>query len=145
MHKDFDGWNKIKKALESRNPVFCNTREIWWCSLGANVGTETSGKNELFERPVLVLRVYNVNSIVVVPLTSVPKDDPFHFHITYEGKDGWIILSHARTISSKRLQRKLWRLDLQTFKKLNRIFFDLLRGQKNRNPARSGVSRSPKA
>ena len=97
--------------LEIKKPTFCNKREIWWCSLGVNIGAETCGKNELFERPVLVLRVYNLQSILVAPLTSRPKDDSFHKKIRYENTDGWVILSHARTISPKRLQRKLTRLD----------------------------------
>jgi mRNA interferase MazF len=111
MQKDFDKWNELKKNIEMRREFFCNTREIWWCLIGANIGAETSGKNELFERPVLIIRVYNMRSVLVAPITSVPKDDPYHVAIEYKGKRGWVILSHARTISPKRLQRKLYRID----------------------------------
>ena len=112
MYKDFDCWNELKKTLEKRVPVFCNERELWWCSIGANIGTETSGKNELFERPVLILEVYNKHSIRVVPLTSKVKNDRFHTKLDYQGRQGWAILSHSKTISSKRLQRKLYKINM---------------------------------
>lgn len=115
MEKDFDRWNELKKRLETREEVYCNRREIWWCSIGANIGAEASGKNELFERPVLVLRVYNMRSVLVAPLTSKPKDDPYHFELRYGDRIGWLILSHARTISPKRLQRKLYRIDKKLY------------------------------
>ena len=112
MYKDFDRWNKLKKSLENKIPVFCNERELWWCSIGANIGTETSGKNELFERPVLILQVYNQHSIRIVPLTSKIKNDRFHTKLEYQGRLGWAILSHSKTISAKRLQRKLYKINM---------------------------------
>ncbi len=71
MEKDFDTWNKMKKEL-NRLPIdrFAHAREIWWCSLGLNVGAEIDGKNENFERPVIVLKVYNVETMLVLPITS---------------------------------------------------------------------------
>jgi len=60
MPKDFDCWNEIKKGIDGREKIiFCNKREIWWCSLGLNVGVEEDGKNQLFKRPVLVVKVFN--------------------------------------------------------------------------------------
>ncbi len=112
MFKDFDRWNALKKSLENKVSVFCNERELWWCSVGVNIGTETCGKNELFERPVLILQVYNKNSIRIVPITSKVKNDRFHTPIEYQGMFGWAILSHAKTISSKRLQRKLYKINM---------------------------------
>jgi len=130
MEKDFNKWNKIKEVLEKRKPIFCNTREIWWCSVGSNIGTENSGKNDLFERPVLILRVYNINSVVVVPLTSNSKNDTFHFQLKHQGKDSWAILSQARTVSTKRLQRKLaGRIEKREYKKLMHTLFVLLGGR----------------
>ena len=111
MEKDFDKWNGLKKHIELRRSVFCNTRDIWWCSIGANVGAEASGKNELFERPVLILKVYSTESVLVAPLTSKQREGPYHARITYAGREGWAILSHAKTISPKRLQRKLSKID----------------------------------
>ena len=78
MAKNFDSWNKIKKQVDERKiNIFCNQREIWWCSLGLNVGSEEDGKNELFERPVLIINVFNRDMIRVSPLTSKNKEITF--------------------------------------------------------------------
>ena len=44
MKKDFDDWNKNKKVIndDNENKLY-HTRELWWCSLGLNVGSEQDG------------------------------------------------------------------------------------------------------
>lgn len=117
--KDFDRWNKIKKSVHGREvKLFCNAREIWWCSLGLNVGSEEDGKNELFERPILVLKVFNQSMLRVAPLTSKAVDDHHHVSVSYNGRGGSVILSQTKTISIKRLSRKLCRLDQVQFAKV---------------------------
>lgn len=58
MPKDFDKWSRNKKLLEEHAyaQLSFHEREIWWCSLGLNLGDEQDGKHQDFERPVLVLR-----------------------------------------------------------------------------------------
>jgi len=120
MHeKDFDNWNKLKKFLnEKRNIPFSNIREIWWCSFGINVGTEEDGKNELFERPIIILKVFNKNTLKVAPLTSKERSDEHHFPVSYNDRVGSVILSQIKTISAKRLSRKLTRLNKNQFELL---------------------------
>ena len=114
--KSFDIWNGLKKQLDEReNLPFANQREIWWCSLGLNVGTEEDGKNELFERPVLILKVFSKTMIRIAPLTSKARNDDHHVPITYNDREGSVILSQIKTISTKRLSRKLTRLDKMQF------------------------------
>lgn len=48
--KNFDSWNELKKGLENTNRLldkefFFHEREIWWTSLGLNLGHEQDGKN----------------------------------------------------------------------------------------------------
>ena len=83
-----------------------------------NIGTEEDGKNELFERPIIILRVLNKNTLRIAPLTSKEKSDDHHFLITYHNRAGSVILSQIKTISTKRLSRKLTRLDKTQFEKL---------------------------
>lgn len=119
MEKNFDEWNKLKKDIHHREiEIFCNQREIWWCSLGLNIGSEEDGKNELFERPIVVLKVFNRNMLRVAPLTSRCKEDDHHVSINYNNRTGSVILSQVKTISSKRLSRKLCRLDVGQFLKV---------------------------
>lgn len=47
MQKDFDKWNEIKKIVHSKPDNFgMHKREIWWMSLGLNVGVEVDGKHD---------------------------------------------------------------------------------------------------
>lgn len=117
MHnKDFDKWNKEKQNIEKKERVlFAHPREIWWCSLGVNIGAEADGKNDNFERPVLILKVYSRESMLVVPITSKNKKDDFHYELniieeTINGtfnKKVWIKLTQIKVISNKRLLRKV--------------------------------------
>jgi mRNA interferase MazF len=114
--KDFDAWNVKKKVVHtSEFRGFVRVREIWWCSLGVNVGDEEDGKNELFERPVLVLKRFNQRIVLSVPLTTHVKDNEFHFAFEYEGERFAVILSQLRLISTKRLTRRIRRLDSELF------------------------------
>jgi len=45
--KDFDGWIVKKKEYHFRKatPPLFKERDIWWISIGVNVGFEEDGKN----------------------------------------------------------------------------------------------------
>jgi hypothetical protein len=62
MQKDFDKWHNKKKKLD-KNKIdynfFYHEREIWWSSIGLNIGVETNGKSDHFERPVLIVKKFN--------------------------------------------------------------------------------------
>ena len=123
MYKDFDKWNKNKKELEN-TPIkkYVHPKEIWWCSLGVNLGAEIDGKNENFERPIIVIKVYNKETMIILPLTTKQKDDKFHHKIQTEGKIVWAKLTQMRMISSKRLLRKIDALDEVSFNVLKDIW-----------------------
>lgn len=110
MDKPFDQWNVLKKRIEIREVetvLFFHEREVWWCSVGVNIGVETDGKNEHFERPVLVLKKFNGLMLWVLPLTSKHRESE-HFHkITHDKGISFACLSQLRTVSSKRLLRKI--------------------------------------
>ncbi len=119
MEKDFDTWSSRKKRLHAKtNIAYAWPREVWWCSLGINIGIETDGKHELFERPVIVLKVYNTESLLVLPLTSKPKEDRFHYKILTDSGYVYAKLTQVRVISSKRLQRLAYKIDTKQFQGL---------------------------
>ena len=107
--KNFDKWNELKKKLHVwEEKVLFHEREIWWCSLGVNVGFEENGKNEMFERPVLILRKFNKYILWILPLTRSKKEGDFYYRITQgEEDDSVVILSQIRLISNRRLLRKM--------------------------------------
>ena len=119
-NKDFDKWNKLKKKLHLRaEEVLFHEREIWWCSLGLNIGFEEDGKNENFERPILIIRKFNKNVLWILPLTRSHKTGDYYFRITQGNEDdSVVILSQIRLISSKRLLRKMRMMDEKEFKEI---------------------------
>ncbi len=74
MENDYDNWNNLKKDTSKKNRVFFDKGEIWFLSMGKNIGDEEDGKNQNFERPVLITRKFNNNVFLSVPLTSQPKE-----------------------------------------------------------------------
>ena len=58
--KIFVAWTKLKVMVHfSEREIYPKTREIWWASLGQNIGVEINGKNDNFERPVVIIKVFN--------------------------------------------------------------------------------------
>lgn len=108
--KPFDHWNIVKKRIEARvadQSLYFYEREVWWCSIGVNIGVETDGKNEHFERPVLIIKKFNGLMMWVVPLTSKQRDGTHYYRMTHEKGVSFACLSQLRTVSSKRLLRKI--------------------------------------
>lgn len=123
MEKNFDGWNtKKKKIHETEFNGFVHEREIWWCALGFNVGDEEDGKNDKFERPVLVLKKFNRKIVLAVPLTTKVKENPYYFPFTHDGVKFAVMFSQLRLLSTNRLTRRIRKIDNILFNQVkNRI------------------------
>lgn len=128
MHfKDFETWNIEKIGIDKRNHhPYCNEREIWWCSLGINVGVEVDGKNGKFERPSLILKYINKDIVLVIPLTSKQKSDVNHCKITTVNRVSFAKISQIRVISTKRLLRKINTLEIGEFNRVKDMLFKFL-------------------
>ncbi len=108
MEKDFKKWHSLKELLENKkNKIYFHERDIWWCSLGANIGFEEDGKNDNFERPVIVIKKFNDDLLWILPLTSVEKTGKYYFQVSHGERKSSLILSQMRAISSNRLLRKM--------------------------------------
>jgi mRNA interferase MazF len=81
MPKEFDRWNSKKKEINSRaDDILFHDREIWWCSLGVNVGSEQDGVSSNFERPMLIIKKFNRRVLWAVPLTrTIKPGNPNYF------------------------------------------------------------------
>ena len=127
MEKDFSGWIAKKKMINGIPGIaFAYPREIWWCSLGVNIGAEMDGKHDNYERPVIVMKVFNKETLLVIPLTSKRKDNRFHYVINADKKAAWVKLTQHRVISNKRLLRKIDVLGEAEYKKLREAWKDSL-------------------
>jgi mRNA interferase MazF len=84
--------------------------DIIWADLNPTVGHEQSGL-----RPILVLshEVFNKNSgtVIAVAITGLPQRAAFPLTLELEGtelpKKSWVKISQIRTLSVKRLRKKL--------------------------------------
>lgn len=116
MHeKNFDDWGELKKKIhDSQESKNIREGDIWFCSVGINVGHEQDGKNQYFERPVLVIRKFTKDYFWGIPLTSVTRVGPYSIGINFNDKDRTALLLHLRSYDTKRLQRKLGSVSHET-------------------------------
>lgn len=127
MTTDFHYWSQLKQKLnaESKNKFFYE-REIWFCSLGKNIGREQDGKNKLYERPVLILKKFNSDTFWALPLTTKHKNSPHHYPINLESKYSALILSQIRMLDKHRLQRKIIKIPHSEFQEIIKRIKSLL-------------------
>ena len=129
MHKkDFDNWNKNKKDIHNnKHRPFYKEREIWWCSLGYNIGFEQDGTGKNFDRPVIILKGFNKESTLIIPLVGKNKKGKFYFYLgIVKDRKVTALLSQIRLIDTKRLISRVDKLDLKKFKKLKTAVKKLL-------------------
>ncbi len=127
MIKDFDDWNEKKKRInDSEFKGFIHEREIWWSSLGLNIGDEEDGKNQFYERPVLIIKKFNRDLALIVPLTSKIKDNKYYITFSYGNDKIAAIISQIRLISTKRLIRRQRRINGETFRKVKESIMEII-------------------
>jgi len=126
--KVFVSWTKLKVKIHlSEKEIYPKVRGIWWVSLGQNVGVETNGKNDKFERPVVVIKVFNNFGMLVAPISSnVKKGKYFVEFINNESEKNIINMSQIRSISSKRFIRYIGELNAEDFEKVRQIYLSLV-------------------
>ena len=120
MLQDFLNWIKIKFQIHEheKRPLYFNEREIWWCQFGQNIGNEQNGKGQNFMRPVLVIKKYNRNICLVVPLSSQIKENKYYFILTIKQKTQAFLISQMRTLDTKRFVKKMSELTKQEFQEV---------------------------
>lgn len=127
MKKDFWKWHDNKRHVHdvAMRPFFYEG-ELWWCSLGANIGREEDGKNDAFERPVVIFRKFNKEVFWGLPVTSQDKSGRYYFHYGHDGKRFAVILSQIRLLDAKRLRRRILVFSQEERKALDEKFKELL-------------------
>ncbi len=126
MKKDFNEWNVIKKRTQDESPRLYTVREIWWCKLGVNIGTEQDGKGEWYVRPCAILRGFGPDACLVVPLTTSTREHSLRIPVgSVEGVEARANLSQIRVIDTRRLTRKVGFLDKDEYLKLKKAAKDL--------------------
>lgn len=126
--KDFFIWNKIKILLNRKDRrVFFREREIWLTYLGKNIGFEQNGAGREFLRPVLIIRKFNKDTFLSLPLTKSNKKGKCFFNFQFKkGIISTAILSQIRMLDARRLKYKIGGINEKTLfllkRKIKRFF-----------------------
>src|SRR3989344_1677889 len=125
MHiKRFLEWIGLKERLHSTDhkPPFVSERDMWWVSLGENVGSEMNGKSDRFSRPVLIVKKLAHGFYLVAPTTKQPHKGSWYAHVHLGKQDEYVCLNQIRTIDHRRLFSKLGQIDTDNFEKVRIAF-----------------------
>jgi mRNA-degrading endonuclease toxin of MazEF toxin-antitoxin module len=138
----FDAWNAEKKNIQHKinqekplteeekrkKRVYINEREVWYISLGQNLGSESHGK-KYFRRPVLVIKKVG-SMFFVVPMTTKGKENIFHHEVqsvTYNLNEysnipeiSRVQLSQARIVDKARFLERIATLSEDDFFSIKR-------------------------
>ncbi len=106
---DYAEWHKQKLLIQEKDRPYFIERDIWSCALGENIGVEQNGRGHGFQRPILVIRKFNTQSLWGLPLTHTRKDkSSFYYSFSFkEGELSTVNLSQIRNLDAKRLIRKI--------------------------------------
>jgi len=119
MVKEFYKWYTLKEQLHNgKKEQYFKERDIFWASIGVNIGYEQDGKGEIFSRPVLVVKKYNKNIFFGVPLSTKIKDGTFFFTFTLNEKLSSALLVQGRIYDTKRLENKIGKIEQKDFELL---------------------------
>jgi mRNA interferase MazF len=109
--KNFAGWHGLKQNLDALTTVpDFKAREVWWCSIGANIGSEMCGKGATFTRPVLILKKTGPTTFIGVSATTNLAARFDHFPVKIQGKPGHLRLFSIRSYDARRLADRMGRL-----------------------------------
>jgi|ERR1035437_3720178 mRNA interferase MazF len=129
MQKNFDTWNEEKKIINIRQDtphIFFKEQEIWWCFFGLNIGYEQDGKGQGFLRPVLVIKKFNPDTFVALPLTT--KTRMRSYLIPCPSLDEVFRqanISQLKVLDIKRLDRRITFVQEEVFKKIRKAVREL--------------------
>ncbi|HIP11555.1 MAG TPA: type II toxin-antitoxin system PemK/MazF family toxin [Arcobacter sp.] len=128
--KKFNEWNELTQTLNKKeNIINFKEREIYWGSLGENIGSEQNGKGKDFSRPILVVKKLNKQLFFSVPLSTTIRDGSYFYNFNFfENQQSSALLVQAKIFDLKRIDQKIGMINKNDFLKLKeklRVLLDL--------------------
>lgn len=124
MIKHFIDWIITKIIIDKtqRRDFIINEGQVFWCSLGENVGDEENGKGYIFRRPVLIFKKFNNNLFWGVPMSTKNKDNKYYVKVTLKNIEQSAMISQLRVLDTKRLDQYIGYIsNIDYFKIQNQI------------------------
>jgi mRNA interferase MazF len=122
--KGFLQWCGLKQKLHesrARGP-FVRERDLWWVSLGENIGSEINGKSDLYSRPAIILKKLAHGFFLVAPTTTKNHEGTWYVPIVYNEKKTCVCLYQIRTIDYRRLSSRIGQISGDDFENVKRGF-----------------------
>ncbi len=117
--KKFNEWNEVKKEIDTREKsIIFKERDIFWVSIGENIGYEQNGKGEIFSRPVVIVKRFSRNMFFGIPLSTQLKEGNFFFELELLGVKSNALVVQGRLFDVKRLENKIGMMNKNDFEKL---------------------------
>ena len=74
MDQDFDNWNIKKKELSNGKRVYFHKGEVWFTSIGKNLGDEEDGKNSGSTAILSQIRLFDAKRLLR-PMGRINNDE----------------------------------------------------------------------
>ncbi len=122
--KRFLEWIGLKEKLHDTDhrPPFVSEGDIWWTSLGENIGSEINGKSSLFSRPVIIFKKLSHGFYFVIPTTTQDRRGTWYVQFQHKDKSVTACLHQARAIDHRRISSKLGTIDDQDLQRVKDAF-----------------------
>ena len=121
LHQNrYDKWNILKQKLHNKDEIINFYQgNIYFMSIGHNIGSESYGKGNFFLRPVLVYKKLTKTIFLGIPLTSGEKDGSYYFSFRYKkDKTSTAMLNQMRTFDIRRSEYLSGKINKNTYKNL---------------------------
>lgn len=76
--------------------------------------------------PFLVIKIYNKETVLILPLTSRLKIGKYYSTVKLADRNSSVVLSQSRTISTRRLSRKICRIPIDNFNEIKLRFIETI-------------------
>jgi mRNA interferase MazF len=129
----FDNWNIVKQKSHFHQKIIgIKERDIVFVRMGQNVGYEQDGKGDEFLRPVVIMKKFNKNMFLALPLTTKKKENIYHYEFSYTNKSknnitNSAILSQVKMFDTKRVKYKSGVIKIDDFKTMYKNFVEVTR------------------
>ena len=125
--KRFLEWFGYKERLHmsDHRPPMVTEGDMWWASIGENIGSEVNGKSELFSRPVIVIKRLSHGFYVVIPSTTNSTGGTWYVSFRHKEQESVACLHQVRSMDYRRFSSKLGTLDDTDFARIKEGFRSL--------------------
>lgn len=107
--KDFIDWTNLKNLIQNTRtrPKGYTEGEVWWASIGINVGFEEDGKGVEYNRPVLIIKGFSKELFWAFPLSTTKNRGKYYYPFELKGKTSVALLSQLRVLDTLRLNKRI--------------------------------------